>query len=201
MRARPRLAPLFVSALLAFAAAKPAVAQVQQQYLGRPIVDIRIELAGQPTSEAELREVLETRVGEPLAMTAVRETLIHLMALSRFENVEVSAQPDPRGVVLVYQLVPVRTVRSIDFTGHLGLDESLLRTEVTERYGNTPPLGRADDIARTLEDLYRDHGYARPQVTPRAKVTAVPAKLAFEVDPGKRARISSLTLEGDGRLP
>ncbi|MGE5358198.1 MAG: POTRA domain-containing protein, partial [Bacteroidales bacterium] len=52
------------------------------------------------------------------------------------------------------------------------------------------------------EDLYRDHGFSRPRVTPHPNVTAgTRVKLAFEVDPGTRARISSIRFEGDGRLP
>jgi outer membrane protein insertion porin family len=199
MRVSSRLTPLLVVVLLG--AAFPAAAQVQQEYLGRPIADIRLELGGRPTSDADIRDVLETRVGDPLAMTAVRETLIHLMALSRFENVEVSAEPDPRGVVLVYTLVPLRTVRSMVFRGPLGLDESLVRSEVTDRYGNTPALGRADDIARTLEGLYRDHGYEKAAVTPHVEIQdGTRARLVFDVDHGPRARIGAIKVEGDGRL-
>ena len=49
----------------------------------------------------------------------------------------------------------------------LGLDEGLLRRTMTNRFGASPPVGRAPEVARTLEQLYRDHGFLRATVAAR----------------------------------
>ncbi len=186
----------FIALALAFA--RPAAAQVDQ-YLGRPIAGVRLTIEGQTISDADLGNAVETRQGEPLSMAQVRESIVHLMALSRFENVRVDAQPSPAGVLLVYDLVPLRTVRSIAFSGRLELPESLLRSEVVERYGSSPQPGRRDDIARSLEDLYRDHGFLRTRVTARLanQTRADRATLTFEIEPGTQTRITKIHVEGD----
>ena len=45
-----------------------------------------------------------------------------------------------------------------------GLSEGTLRDRMTERFGETPPLARAADVAPVLEELYRERGYLRATV-------------------------------------
>ena len=47
------------------------------------------------------------------------------------------------------------------FKGALGLSEGTLRGRMIERFGETPPLARAADVAAGLEELYRERGYLR----------------------------------------
>jgi hypothetical protein len=78
--------------------------------------------------------------------------------------------------------------------------KGLLRRTVTERFGTSPPIGRATEIARILEEqLYPDHGYLRADIRavtvddPRDAASTV---LVFEVDAGPRARIADVQLSG-----
>jgi outer membrane protein assembly complex protein YaeT len=200
---RPVLrAAVFHAALLLTLVPLPASAQIQP-YLGRPIADVRIEIQGQPTGDAELVNVLETRVGEPLAAAPVRESIIHLMALGRFDDVQVNAQPAPQGVVLTYQLRLLRTVGAIRFRGHLGLSESQLRSEVADRYGTSPPLSRASEMAESLRDLYRLHGYGSATVTPYQDAQSRPDQttLGFDIEAGPQARVEKINpVETDRRI-
>jgi outer membrane protein assembly factor BamA len=181
-------------------AARLAAAQVPaagiDEYLGRPIADVRLTIEGRETREVELANVLETAVGQPLAMAQVRESLVRLMALSRFENVQVRASAAPAGVLLVYELVPLRTVREMAFRGSLGLSEGQVRAAVVDRFGASPPAGRAADIAAMLKNFYGEHGYLRAQVTPRAVEERRPeeTRLVFDIDAGPRARLSGITV-------
>jgi hypothetical protein len=87
--------------LAAIALLSAAEAQASpEQYVGRIIVDVRVELAEQPSSEASVLQVVETRVGEPFSMLAVRSTIDHLIGLGRFEDVRVDAVPSAQGVAL-----------------------------------------------------------------------------------------------------
>ena len=72
----------------------PADADVTA-YLGRPLADVRVEVAGAPFNDATVLQLIETRVGEPLSMERVRETVDHLIGLARFEDIKVFADPAP----------------------------------------------------------------------------------------------------------
>ena len=139
--------------------------------VGRTIADIRLTIEGQENRDPELRAVLETAVGAALTTAAVRESLIHLMALARFEDVTVDAALTPTGVVLTYHLKAVHTVKSVAFRGDLGLPVGQLRKAVEERYTSSPPVTRAEEIAEMLDGLLRDHGFLKATVTPATEAT------------------------------
>ena len=130
-------------------------------------------------------------------MTDVRETLAHLFGLGRYQNIQVDAALKDAGVVLTYRLVPVLRVRRIAFQGSLQLPESELRRAVVDRYGASPSLARAEQAVSTLQTLYRDHGYPRAQISTRADAAGDgDATLVFAVDPGVRARIGTIDVQG-----
>ncbi len=129
-------------------------------YVGKPVEQLQVFVDGQPTADAAITELLETHVGNPLAMTDVRESISHLYSLGRFQDIRVDAATSSSGgVSLRFDLVPLRSVQDVEFTGTLGLDKGLLRRTIADRYGARPPVARAADASRTLEALYRDHGY------------------------------------------
>jgi outer membrane protein insertion porin family len=181
-------------------------------YVGKPVVEIQLLSEGRPVEDAAAAALIETRVGQPLSMAAVRESITHLFSLGRFQDVRVDAREAPGGVLLRYDLIPLHSVQRVDFravtrgerppgTGgskDLGLDEGLLRRTMTNRFGASPPVGRAQEVARTLEQLYNDHGYLRATVTPVATEKHDPDRtlLVFEIDPGPRAVIGTVVIEG-----
>ena len=91
------------------------------------------------------------RGGWPLTTAAVRQSIVRLMAIARFDDVTVEAEMSASGVVLTYVLAPAHPVKVIRFQGDLGLPENQLRTAVTERYTASPPLSRVEEIADMLE--------------------------------------------------
>ena len=93
--------------LLAMTGAEP------QDFLGRTITDVRVEIAGVAVVESGVLELVETRIGEPLAMQNVRGTIEHLVGVGRFEDVRVFASGTDQGVALRWQLVPVRRITRI----------------------------------------------------------------------------------------
>jgi outer membrane protein assembly complex protein YaeT len=185
--------------LFSIAAAR-AIAQPSpaDPFVGRPIASLRLEVEGRATEDRVLLDLVETRVGAPLSMEEVRETLSHLFSLGRFQDIEVHAEPAPGGVAIRYNLIPLHGVSRIEFRGELGLDERQLRRAVTERFGVSPPIGRSDAAARALEQLYADRGYLRAEVTPAAEVQHDPDRttLVFNVRSGPRARVAGVTVNG-----
>jgi outer membrane protein insertion porin family len=189
-------------ACLALAALIPSIGYAQTSpataYVGRPLASVRIEIEGRPSEEPALVELVETRVGAPLSLDAVRESIAHLYSLRRFENVEVHAEEAGAGVALRYNLIPIHAVERVEFRGDLGLDKGDLRRHVVERFGNAPSPGRAEAASRRLERLLADRGYLQARVTPEVQLEHGPERtiLVFDVRAGPRARIGTLSIEG-----
>ena len=81
----------WLCALGVLIALAPAAEAAVDDYIGKPIASVRLLVEGRETTEASLVRVIETRVGQPLAMSAVRDTITHLFSLGRFDDVRVDA--------------------------------------------------------------------------------------------------------------
>lgn len=169
-------------------------------YVNRPVVSVSIEIEGRASAEPELVDVVQTRIGAPLTMGDVRETITHLYTLGRFEDVRVEAEAAAGGgVSLRYVLSPVHTVTGVVFRGELGLSEGTLLARMRERFGETPPLARAADVAAAIEELHHERGYLRASVKaapPVIEHSPDRATLVFRVTAGPRTAIGRSTITG-----
>jgi outer membrane protein insertion porin family len=172
-------------------------------YAGRTIVRADIAIEGKVVEDATLRDLLETRVGSPLSMAAVRETIAHLYSLGRFESISVDASALDAGVVLRYDLVPVHSVERIEFRGNLGLSRSSLKDAVTARFGAAPAATRAASVAEMLQSYYRDRGYLSAAIRPVVQEIHDPEGtiLTFEIESGPRASVRNVEIVGDPGEP
>jgi outer membrane protein insertion porin family len=175
-------------------------------YIGKPIASVRLLIEGTETSDPLLVQGVETRVGAPLSMAQVRQTVIHLFSLGRFEDVRVDAALEGGRVALRYDLTPVHPVTKVAIDGQVkapGIDVDQLRRALADRYGATPAVGRAADMSRTLEEALREVGYLHAHVTPRAELAHDPdrATLAFTIEPGSRTAIDAIDIVGTPSVP
>jgi outer membrane protein insertion porin family len=170
------------------------------QYIGKPIASVDLTIEGRPTTDAAVLGVLETRVGQPLSVAAVRESIAHLFSLGRFDDVRVDASEVVGGrVALRYDLSPLHPISTIKFAGRLdapGVDTAQMRQAVVTRYGASPPFGRTSELTQIVTDVLHEHGYLHPEVKPQVEFTHAPdrATLVFTIEPGPRAVISSIDI-------
>ena len=189
---------LLVAAVVWHAVAGAALAQ------SPGLVDVRLEQEGRVLADPIVASLIETPLGEPVSMRAVRETITHLMSLERFEDVRVLQEPAPGGVRLRYVLLPLHPVDRVEFRGSLGVPADDLREAILARFGGPPQAGRAVEVAEALRVFYRDRGYVRATLAPRIEETHDPdrASMVFEVIAGPRALIREITLDApDGGAP
>lgn len=196
--AQGRLLAALVAAWVLFPAARLA-AQEAEHLLGRTIASVSVTVEGVAQRDPQLVELVDTRPGEPLDMTEVRATIRHLMALGRFEDVQVRGTPVGDMVALEYDCLPRREVVEIVFRGNLGLSRRLLRRAVIERHTASPPPERASEVAATLQAVYEERGFTRARVTPALESAGSRSRLrlVLSVEPGPRARYERLSLEGE----
>ena len=169
-------------------------------YLGKPIVSLTIRSEGRTLEETRLVALIETTVGRPLTMRAVRESVTHLFSLALFEDVRVLAAPSSLGVALTYELIPLHPVESLEFVGAVsGIDTGRMRRGLVERYGSSPRASRSTEMAGAVEQMLRDTGYLAAHVSVKAQMQHDPERttLTFALEPGARARVGTVSVEGN----
>src|SRR4051812_8322256 len=101
--ARACLHGCLLAVCLSFVGVSPARADVND-YIGKPIASIRLVIEGKDAADPTLTQALATKVGRPLVMGDVRESVTHLFSLGRFDDVRVDATIAAGGVALVFEL-------------------------------------------------------------------------------------------------
>ena len=198
-----RLALMRVAVVLAVLGLTAGVATAQQ-YLGRTITDMQVEVAGMALAEPQVIELVETRIGEPLTMSHVRSTIDHLVGLGRFEDVRVFATPSEQGVVVRWLLTPVRRISAIVLDGETQVPEQAIRTELADRFGTTPSATRVPEIVAALEGFYAERGFRQAAIVPRLKERdsrPEPVTLVLELKPGRRAAVQTVAVTTTPREP
>jgi outer membrane protein assembly complex protein YaeT len=165
-----------------------------QDLIGQPVVDVIVEQEGQRVIDPLILGLVQTRVGQPLSMTDVRETFDHLFALRRFDDIRPTAEAVAGGVRLRYVLMPSHPIDRLEFRGTVSVSEADLRRVVTDRFGRSPNPARAAEAALLLQTEYRRRGYPAASVAARIEPTHNPdrATLVFDVNSGRRARIADV---------
>ncbi len=187
---------LAVLVLAGWASCASGVAAAVDDYLGLPIVEVHLDFGG-AVPPPGVDELIVTRVGAPLSMADVRDSIWHLFSLARFSDIRVDASPREGGVALRYELAPVRVVDRIEFRGDLGLSRGRLRDAIAERYGDRLQLDQTGDVPGLLRELYADRGYSNVRITisPIDRGGGL-TTLDIELAAGDRARLATLTIDG-----
>lgn len=195
--------PVLLLAAFVLCAARPAAAQrPPETFAGRQVAQVRVLVEGVATTDATLIALVETPVGQPLSMIAVRESIAHLFSMGRFQDVQVEAADAANGAVeLTYHLVAVRAVDRLEFRGNLGLSQGTLRDAVNERFGRAPQPGRVAEVVRALEKLYQDNGYFLASIRPGSEELHNPERtvLTFDIESGPQAHVGTIDVVGDAR--
>ena len=189
-------AGLTVALLALGSEAWAASAASVDEYVGKPVLEVRFVSEGRPVPDSALLDLVETRVGPPLSMRQIRESVLHLFTLGRFQDVQVDATPLQQGVALRYELIPLQVVERLEFQGLLGLSRGRLRGSIVERYGPNPRFDVVDEAVQTLTDLYRDQGYLNARVVADVERSLEQDTMVFEINAGARVRIGTVDLEG-----
>ena len=161
------------------------------------VIAIDVQQEGEAVKDPLVLSLLQTRSGMPLAIADVRESITHLISLTRYEDVQVYEDPAPGGVRLRYLLFPVHLVDRLEFRGTLAIDESALRRVVVQRFGNAPVASRAEEVARALQAVYRERGYVQATITPRIEITHKPdrATMVLDINAGPRPVIRDIVAD------
>src|SRR5262245_54473118 len=198
----PALRPALFVIAAAAACAAGAFAQPSpiDSLIDRRISSVVVEAEGQPVTSADVLGLVDTRVGEPLAMAAVRESVLHLSSIGRFDRVDVEGQADGSGVAVTYRLVETRRVSRVDFRGSLGVSTRRLRQALGGRAVGVPSPDRLRAAERSLRTFYESLGYFNPTISSAVQDRPDPtrSRLVYTLDAGPRSRIGRIEVNAEG---
>ena len=190
---RPGLVPAACFVMLA--ATGQASAQVGA-LIGQRVVAVDFVSDGRPADDPAVAELVETRVGEPLAMRQVRESLTHLYSTGRYGGVRVEASARPAGVALRYVLPPLDIIERVRFRGQLGVPAADLDLTIQQAFGAAFGAEAIDPLVGTLRSFLRRRGFFRPRIEPYVAEDGARGELRIDLDAGPRAVIERVPISG-----
>lgn len=225
--ARPGESRAGLWALLVALAAAPALAQPSSARAAPEVVSdaapapplvrsVHVRLLGSslPGLEERARQLVSELAGQRLSRRAVRRTIERLFATGRCADVVVRSEDVEGGVRLTVEVVPKRTIGSVDVVGNAALKkEEVLALARLDRSAEYYPE-KIDEVVRSVTEAYARRGYERARVEVRevgievASEQADGLKQDFErvrldlrVAEGEPTRVAGITVAGNAGLP
>lgn len=173
-----------------------------------------------PTSEIEGRIITEVRVsgnsrlgtsiilanirsqrGKPYKTDLINQDIKAVQRLRGVQAVYVSTIPGPEELVVIFQVVEERVIKSIELQGNRHFSDDDLRKLLS-----VYPDNFADSylLARGAEDIaahYRQSGFHRVQVTADSDVLASQGLLLYRIVEGPRTRVREVVFQGNQQVP
>jgi outer membrane protein assembly factor BamA len=195
--------PLLLSSLLSLASWQDSPSGATESYRGRVIREVRLEHPGGPPPEAS-RQLIELVPGEIYHPEAVRRSIQQLFSLGVFSDIKVEAFPagdEQNEVSVLFRLFPRLEVAEVDVEGlEASPDLSALRSRLLEesqvQRGDPLEVDRLAAAAERLSVLLRAEGYPWASVEPEASFQSPSAVVVFHVEPGARALLGALDIQG-----
>ena len=184
-----------VVACLAGTSGRAAPREIDR-FLGEPIVEVQIVSDGVRVASAAVAELVETRVGEPLSLRQVRESLTHLYSLGGYGGIGVGASALRGGVALLYELRPLEVIDRVEFSGRLGLSKDDLQQAVARTPGAAFDADTVEAVVERVRDYYRARGFLTARVDPRLEGPRARRVLRLDIAAGRRATVGMFQVRG-----
>jgi len=175
----------------------PMSEQILSSYEGQNVSSV--EIAGRPELNAsQFAAQFAQRSGEPFSRAKVEQTAAALKAVGKIQQVRVQAQPDAKGVRLLFILEPAIYFGVFQFPGAERFPYSQLIQ--VANYPVQAPYSAADveQERQSLITFFRQEGYFQADVHPEVQTDSAHAlaDVSFHVRLGPRAKFGTILLDG-----
>ena len=174
-------------------------------YEGMRIAGIRFDPPAQPVDSGDLNRLLTWKAGDALHLSDVRAAIKRLYATGTYSSIDVDTEPAAGGVGLVIRTTEQWFIGPVEVHGKVNLPPSQGQLANASQLDLGQPFtdGDIQNAIEGMRGLLERNGLYRAQITP--KIERDPAHqevaIAFQVDAGKRARMTLPTITGDTKLP
>jgi outer membrane protein assembly complex protein YaeT len=184
---------------------KPDDLAVPKEYENRPIEGVRFEPPLQPVARADLNRLVPFQPGTPLRQSDVRDAIKRLYNTGEYQDIEVTWEASPTGVVLVFRTVEQWFVGPVEVRGKVSLPPSEGQLANSARLELGTPFNDEDidAAAKGIQTLMQRNGLYQGTIQPKVERDNEHQQVAltFEVNAGKRARLTAPDVTGDTKLP
>jgi outer membrane protein insertion porin family len=174
-------------------------------YEGQRIVNIRFDPPAQPVDSDDLNRLLTWKAGDELRLADVSAAIKRLYATGSYSSIDVDTEPVTGGVELVIRTTEQWFIGPVEVHGKVNPPPSQGQLASAAQLDLGQPFND-DDIQTALQgmrQLLERNGLYGAQITP--KIERDPAhqevSITFQLEAGKRARMTSPVIEGDTKLP
>ena len=203
------LAMIVVSSFASWAQASPSPTQPGAEpppqlgtvtpYLGVPVTEI--ELPGVPPEEAEhLLAATPLKLGEPLTRQALHDAMQVLFSTGRFADIQADVERTTAGVRLRFLTVPNYFIGQVIADGvSTSPSPNQLVTASRLQLGELYTKEKFDQALTNLQRTLEDNGFYRSQTNGAEQRNPQQHQIdiTFHVQPGPRAVIGQIVLEGE----
>jgi outer membrane protein assembly complex protein YaeT len=162
-----------------------------------PIVyDIRFEGNGRMSDSAMLA-LVRTRAGQPYSEAELREDEKRLSDSGRFESVAAARTYTDEGVVVTFTVVERPLIASVRFEGNTVFTAKELAKELG--FGESEPLNlyKIEAGRQSILDKYRQKGYAEATVDVDAAKLRSTGEVVYRIDQGIKTVLTKIRFEGN----
>ena len=175
------------------------------QYEGKPIEQVQFSPESQPVKRSDLDRLLRLRIGQPLRLADVRDSIKQLYRTGEYSNVEIDTADNARGVVLVIRTTEQYFVGPVEVRGKESAPPNHGQLASATRLQLGYPFNDDDlqQAVTNIRNLLQRNGLYLATIDPKIQRDPEHQEVAFtlQVDPGKRARFTEPVVQGDTRLP
>lgn len=161
---------------------------------------VSITVSGQRSLGGEkILALVRQRQGDPLNLSVVNEDLKRIWKMGLFQDVRVSADPAPGGVILAFKVAERPLIQEVRFFGNKQVGDGTLRDKCGLEPKQTLDQDKLTAGVRAIEALYKEKNYYAVEV----RVDTNPGKaegevvVNFRVNEGNKMKIEAINITGN----
>jgi len=183
----------FVAAALLFAL--PAWAQEEGVVQAIKIV------GNKRVHESNIRYYIQTKVGEPLLRTQVREDIERIYKMGHFKNIQVDTHPRDGGLEVVFTLEEIPSIGDIRVIGNKKIETEDIREKISLKEGATFQDHLVLSSVEEIKSLYQEKGYFFAEVKTGTEVTPDNlVDIAIRIREGDKVSVEKISFAGNKKF-
>ncbi len=146
-----------------------------------------------------MQPLVSQKAGEPYSEQKVQASVRALQQAGHFPEVRVSVVPEVKGLRINFLLEPAYSLGFVDFPGAVKVFSYTRLLQVADLPDEDPyDPSRIPVAEHALQDFLRSNGYFQATVHSETSIDDAHelVSVSFKIEPGKRARIASVSIDG-----
>ena len=177
----------------------PAAAQDAEEQIRT--VEVRVKGNKYKETDAIKREI-GLKPGHIFTMAQVRRDVRNIWRMGAFEDIKVSVDEAPKGVIVTYIVKEKPTIRKIIVGGNKELDLDKINETLNLKPGTLLDVPKVKKNARKIREAYVDKGFYLAEVDYEIlRVKGDKVDIRFKIEEGNKVVIRSIRFIGNKSIP